>query len=237
MGRVERVLTAHAAERKRVTDLLSRDEADRRAEADRLKAEREIAEGRFANIAAATLGPTPEQLAGGRFEPVMVERKSGTVRAVRTVRRVMPDRLLQLYNRAVLDDDTLAACLWYRRTWEDADLRAAPSVGRLEPTIRGTPARDHLPRTEQGWEARKLIRFAWEGLPTDVRGIFEAVVLHEMSVDEAARVARCRYANAAAAFRRGALALHGRIAHLLPISGAERALNEGLDNAEVTTDA
>jgi DNA-directed RNA polymerase specialized sigma24 family protein len=133
------------------------------------------------------------------------------------LRRVTTDRLLQLHGRGVLDDDQLIACVWYRRRWEETGLATGPQTSKLAPSVRGDPARDHLPRTEAAWESWHLYRYARDGVPADVRALFELVVLDGLGMKAAARASNCRYANSAAAFRRGALALHETIRHLLPV--------------------
>jgi len=204
-------------EARRVRDMLKRDERDRREEARREEARVEVSEGKFAALHDATIGPTREQLARGRFRSYTVDKQKGSVRSVTTVRRVLTDRLVQLHNRGVLDDDQLGACVWYRRQWEATGFASGPQTSKFTLAPAGRPRLDHLPPTEVAWEAWQLYRFARDGISPEVRGLFELVVLDEYTIKDAGRASRCGFANASAAFIRAALELHGRVSHLLPI--------------------
>lgn len=216
--RLERAFAAATTERIRVESIIANDRVDRRRERRRKDALLEVQAGNFAALDDAVIGPTPEQEAKAPFVGYTAEKVEGTVRDVRTVRRLMPDRLVQLHSRGVLDDDLFVACTWYRSRWQEAGLTGAPKVARYSMAGSGGQTRtDLLPQTEAAWEAWHLYRFAKDGIPDDVRGLFELVALDGWGLADAARIARCRYANSSAAFRRGALELYDTIKHLLPI--------------------
>ncbi|WP_334656745.1 hypothetical protein [Sphingomonas panaciterrae] len=216
--RVERLLTAKKRERQRAADLLERDRICAAADARREAAQVEVEDGTFVNLGDASDGPTPEQLSKGEFRQFTIEGRDGTVRDGKALRRVIPDRLVQLHSRGVLDDDTFAACAWYRKAWEDTGLGITVSAGSYTPVIRGgTPRRDHLPKSAIGWEAWEDYRFARDGIPLAFRTIVDLVVLDNDTIEEAARKARVGFRNASAAFRQGALELHGAIKHRLPV--------------------
>lgn len=208
--------SAKADEGRRAASLIADASAYERAEADRARAEIEVSEGVYVNLTDTVVPPTPELLAKGNFIPFTPKGEDGTVRSVKTVRRYIHDPLLTLHARGVLDDDTFAACRWYRDRYEAAEMEPSCAVASYGESVRGDPAYGHLPRSQWAAEARSDFRWATGFIPVDVADLFMAVALHDMSISDAARAKRCRYANAAAAFRRGALALHDGIAHRLP---------------------
>jgi hypothetical protein len=218
MSRGEVIAAAIERERQRVARLLRRDRLDAKADARREAAQIEVEEGVFVNLTDASDGPTNEQLAKGEFRPFTVEGRDGTVRDSTAQRRVIPDRLIQLYNRGVLDDDTFPACAWYRKAWEETGLGITVSAGSYTPVIRGgSPRRDHLPKSALGWEAWNDYAFARDGIPAPFRTIVDLVVLDNETLEDAARTARVGFRNASATFRHGVFALHDTIKHLLPV--------------------
>jgi hypothetical protein len=221
-----------AAETARVAQLLARDGRDRRADRLREAALAEMAKGRFANQDDAKLGPTPEHAAKVPFEPFTADKVPGTARSVQTVRRVSVNRVKQLYDRGVFSDDTYPAVLWYQRQFEAAGFVLGASAANWGEAIVGERSYGAMPKSATAAEARELFRFARGGrrqdsdgeitfeawsLPADMLPTFDLVVLDEMTIQEAATAAKCRYTNAAAAVKHVALLLAGRIAHLLPV--------------------
>lgn len=206
-------------EAKRVARLLRRDRSDDQAEAARIEAGER---GR--------LGPTPEQ--ADQFEPHRVDEVEGAgKRQVETVRRISVNRVKQLYDRGVFDDLTYPAVLWYQRTWEASGFTLNASAASWGEAIPGERSYGAMPKTAVAAEARDLFRFARGGrrieddgtvtheawsLPADMLPTFDAVVLDEMTIADAAAAARCRYSNAALAVKHVALLLVGRVSHLLP---------------------
>lgn len=205
-------ITVAEQERTRVEALLQRDAEEREQERRREMAVKQVENGEFANLHDTVMPPTPEQLAKGDFIPFTPRGEDGTVRSVRTVRRRVTSQLVILHSRGVLDDDLLAACKWYRDRYEAAQMDPAAGVGSYGASIRGDRIYGHLPSTEWAAEARADFRWAEAFIPTDVRAMFNLVILGDCAIQEAARVGRCRFANAAAAVKRGALELLGGIA-------------------------
>lgn len=220
---------AREAEDARVQALLDREAAEREAERRRQLAEIEIEEGRFVNLDDTVVPPTPELISKGDFDLYTPKGEDGTVRTVSTLRRRMKSQLVILYSRGVLDDDLLAACKWYRDRYEAAELEPSAPVAQYGETVRGDPVYGHLPRTQWGAEARADFRWARKFIPADVRNVFEFVILKDMTMKDAARAARCRYANIQAAFRRAALELHGGIANRLEIDPRKGVSSQRLD--------
>ncbi|PZU59817.1 MAG: hypothetical protein DI547_04900 [Sphingobium sp.] len=211
------------AEQERVDGILRRDADDRREERRRAEAEIEVARGVFVNLDDTVVPPTPELLSKGDFVSYTPKGKDGTVRSVRTVRRRIVSMMVTLHSRGVLDDDQLQACKWYRDRYEAAQMEPRFGVSSYGESVRGDPLYGHMPRSQWAAEARSDFRWAQSFIPEDVRDTFELIVLQDRPMREAARDGRCRYANIAAAFRRGALALHGGIANRLTIDPAKRS--------------
>lgn len=198
-------------ERRRVKLLLERDAQE--AERERLReiAVKQVENGEFANLDDTVMPPTREQLSKGDFVPYTPRGEDGTVRSVRTVRRRVTSQLVTLHGRGVLDDDLLAACKWYRDRYDAAQMSPAAGVSSYGASIRGDRIYGHLPSTEWAAEARSDFRWAEAFVPMDVRATFNLVILGDVAIQKAARLGRCRFANASAAVRRGALCLHGGI--------------------------
>jgi hypothetical protein len=206
------------SEAKRVAALLGRDRADRRSDHRRATAEQELEAGKFDNIDDAVVLPTREQLRHGEFEPFTPDKTVGTIRSTQALRRVSEARIVQLHARGVLTDDTYPAVLWYRRAWEKTGYDTVLSASAMsERSAGGERAYGHMARTAVEAEARFAVHFAAGFIPADMLGTFDRVVLEEMTITDAARAARCRYANVTAVVRHAALLLLGGIAHLLPV--------------------
>lgn len=206
------------SEAKRVAALLGRDRTDRRSDERRRIACDELETGKFDNIADAVTLPTREQLRHGEFEPFTPDKTDGTIRSTQALRRVTTARIVQLHARGVLTDDTYPAVLWYRRTWEKTGFDTILSAsGMSERSAGGERAYGHMARTPLELEARDALHFAAGFIPADMLGTFDRVVLEEMTITDAARAARCRYANVTAVVRLAALRLLGGISHLLPV--------------------
>ena len=206
-------------ERDRVQKLLDRDRRDRDTDLRRVTARVEFDQGRFVNLADTRDTLPDEQLAAGEFEEVTVFLPAETIRKHETIRRV--SRAYSLYQRGVLDDDTFPACVWYRETFDVSGLDPLIS-STFEPKY-GTGEIDygHMARTEWQAEAREAFRYAREYVPGDVRPLFDLVILSDISIADAAKLTRCRYANAAAAFKRGAI---GLVEYAGPIIDLQKSL-------------
>lgn len=203
------------AEKERVAAMLRRDAEGREADRLRTIAVAQVENGEFANIADTVVPPTPELLTKGQFVPFTPKGETGTVRSVRTVRRHLTSQLVTLRSRGVLDDDLIAACKWYRDRYEAGQFEPAVGVAGYGASVRGDPVYGHLPSTQWAAEARSDFRWAEGFVPADVKATFDLVVLHDHPIRHAASLGRCRYANASAAVKRGALLLFGGVASRL----------------------
>lgn len=207
--------TVREAEAERVAGILKRDADDAERERRRAIAVAQVASGEFANLDDTVVPPTAEQLEKGDFTSYTPRGEKGTVRSVRTVRRRLTSQLLTLHSRGVLDDDLLAACKWYRDRYEAAQMQSAAGVAGYGASIPGDRIYGHLPSTEWSAEARADFRWAACFVPADVRAMFDLVILQDRPIQEAARMGRCRFKNASASVKRGALSLHDGIASRL----------------------
>lgn len=202
---LESANAARQREIERVDAIIRRDQRDRAQDLRRVTARVEFDQGRFVNLADTRDTLPDEQLAAGEFEPVTVFLPAETIRKNETIRRV--SRAYSLYQRGVLDNDTYPVCVWYRDIFDMSGLDPLIS-STFEPKYgTGEIEYGHLARTEWQAEARNSFRYAREFVPGDVRPLFDLVILSDVAIAEAAKLTRCRYANAAAAFKRGALGL------------------------------
>lgn len=209
--------TVRQAEAERVAGILKRDADDAERERRRAIAVAQVASGEFANLDDTVVPPTAEQLEKGEFTSYTPRGEQGTVRSVRTVRRVLISQISYLLSHGVLDDDTFAACRWYKDRYEAGEMEPTASVSGYGASVRGDPIYGHLPKSQWAAEARADFRYAQRFIPTDVQRLFDNIVLQDQTLSNAARSSRVRYANVRAAFIRGALSLHGGIASRLEI--------------------
>lgn len=204
-------------EEARIAALLERDALDREQERRRAIAVAQVESGEFANLDDTVVPPTPEQLEKGQFVPYTPRGEKGTVRSVRTVRRLLISQIAYLYSHGVLDDDTFAACRWYKDRYEASELEPSAPVASYGESVRGDAIYGHLPRSQWAAEARSDFRYAQSFIPSDVARLFDLIVLEDQTLTASASASRVGYRNIKAAFLRGALALHGGIANRLQI--------------------
>lgn len=192
-------------ERERVEAIIERDKRDRDRDMRRVIARMEVQDGRFVNLEDSKDTLPDEQLAADQFDQVTVYLPEETIREHETIKRV--NRIMKLYRTHAIDIEEFACCLWYRNQWERSGLDPL-IASNFDPKF-GSGPRDfgHLARTAAQAEARDEYRWARSHIPHDVSGLFDQVVIHDNSVRDAARLSRCRFANAPAAFRRGLLGL------------------------------
>lgn len=208
--------TVKETEKARVADMLKRDREDAESEQRRKDAETVQENGGFATQ-DIVVPPTPEWLAKHETAPYTPKGEDNTVRTLKTVRRVITDNLVVLYQRGVLDDDLFSACRWYRDRYEAAELSPSAAIASYGESIRGDMVYGHLPRTLWGVEARRDYLYAQGFITPMFLTLFELVCLHSQTLKAAASTCRMRSDKAAAYFQRGALDLHGAIANRLKI--------------------
>jgi hypothetical protein len=217
MQRIAAAASKPAQERARVRALLNTDAAEREQESRRRSAVIELDEGKFVNIEDTVLPPTPEWMEKADVVAYTPKGEDGTVRSIRTVRRLLISQLTYLHSHGVLDDDLYSACRWYKDRYEAAQMEPAAGIASYGETVRGDPCYGHLPRSRWAAEARTDYRWAQTFIPLDVRDLFEMVILQDQTLTDASRLARRGFRNVRASLLRAALELHGGIAHRLEI--------------------
>lgn len=205
-----------AIERDRVAALLRRDGAEREAEERREIAVAQLENGEFANIEDTVVPPTPEWLdKAGTTVPYTPRGHDGTVRSVKSVRRLLITQPTYLLSHGVIDERQHSACIWYRDRYEAAEMEPAAAVASYGESVRGDPVYGHLPRTEWGAEARADYRWAADFIPVDMVDLFEAVVLHDVPITQVGKLTKRGFRNARAAFLLACERLYEGVAHRL----------------------
>lgn len=197
----ERVLRARqidAQRENRVEMMLGSWRSQNRSEEALRGAVAEMEMGFTHNAHLAVLGPTPEQVAKGGFgiRPVAVDEGANNTRTVTGFRRREQITLQTLWRDGKLRDDAYAACMWFRRWYDLAQLEPSAKVSSYEPVIpSGNKFYAHLPINEAGAEARRIIRSALYTLPREpsfAKKIFILIAVHDYSLNEADRLAKIR---------------------------------------------
>lgn len=188
------------AEQQRVAALIEQDKAARESEIARSMAEQQVLSGNFENMADTVIEPTREQLANGHFEPFIPRQPDGTVRVIRTVRRMRVPVVKRMESRGQIGLRELAACVWYADTFERTGFNGSiPSV-ELEYEIH-SPQYSRLAFTDRQLEAMADWRFVRSKITIRNLKIFDAIVLFDQPLNRAAQSARKRKSAVLAAFR------------------------------------
>ncbi|QZP06810.1 hypothetical protein [Caenibius sp. WL] len=191
-------LTASEAEAARVKAMLKRDRADASKERDRKAAELQVRDGVFVNLADTVIEPTPEWLEKGDVIGFTPKQPDGTVRQVRTVRRVVTPMIERLHRKGAIDETQAAACVWYRKMFERAGLEGRYSISRAgapnptSGTRRTGGVGGHIAMTLEEAEARQLWRDVRKHMTAFYIRYFDAVVVDDIPIYRAIRFARCR---------------------------------------------
>lgn len=207
--------TVREAEAERVAGILKRDADDAERERRRAIAVAQVASGEFANLDDTVVPPTAEQLEKGEFTSYTPRGEKGTVRSVRTVRRLHITQITYLLSRGVLDEDLYRACRWYRDRFDAAQLAPGAGVQSYGDSVRGDRIYGHLPHSQWAAEARSDYRWASSFIPSNVCKLFDMVVLEDVTIGTAAMLTRCNYRNGRASFLKGAHSLFGGISYRL----------------------
>lgn len=195
---VDPVATMEAVKAKegaRRTKLLRQTRLDAKEEAEREAAQLEIKKGTYVNVGDAVVPPTPEWLAKHEHRNVTVSGEGfaqGThTRSVKTVRRVIVTPVIRAHRAGQLDERQLRACTWYADRYEETGLDGRVAKGCFEPRIAsglmgGVAFTDRQVEAMDDMRAvRKVIRANWVKF-------FDLVVLNEIGVKRAERMAKCR---------------------------------------------
>jgi len=181
------------AEQQRVAGLISRDQADRNIEMIRHEAEQRVLSGDLKSSQDTVIAPTPEWERMGESRPYYAKTVDGSVRAIRTVRRVQTSIVARLHNQGKLSDDQLVACIWYADCHERAGISGrykASNFSGMPGSPSGVSLSQHPAARHLGeLEARRALRSVQSGMETRVLRIFEYVVIHNLPLRRAARAA------------------------------------------------
>lgn len=204
---------------RRLMAILERDAADRETEQRRRMALADLEAGIERSKADTLIPPTPELLTKGDFISRKIADKQWADGALRGYRRVQVSQIFILHGRGVLNDNTFAAVNWYRERYEASQMEPKAPVAQYGETVRGDPLYGHLPSTEWAVEARQDVREARSFIPDDILPMFDAVVLNDISMKEAAKLKRLRYVNFSAAFKLASERLYDGVAYRLSTIG------------------
>jgi hypothetical protein len=198
---------AKRAERERVKAMIERDKADYAAEIAREAAQIEVREGVYVNLADSTIEPTPEWKAQVAHRTFVPDQPKGTVRTIRGVRRELTPAVVKMCAAGKLSDEQAAACLWFRKVFDQAALDGRYSSMQYTDTSSATSRKlasfaGHIPMTLTEAEARRAYRAAKESIPQRNRRFFEAVVLGDKSLRAARPLAKCRASAVPNLFRK-----------------------------------
>jgi len=182
-----------AKEDARRTKLLRQARLDAKEESERKAAELEIRSGVFVNVGDAVVPPTPEWLAKHETRSVTVQAdgQGHHARSVKTVRRVIVTPVKRAFEAGKIDERQLRACTWYADRYEETGLDGRISSAQTVDRIRaGIPA--GLMFGDYQLEAIDDMRKARGVIPAKYRRFFDIVVLQEIGVKRAERMAKCR---------------------------------------------
>ena len=191
---------AKRREQARVKALIERDKRERMKEIERAAAEIKVREGLVVSAQETVIDPTPEWFQHGDSETFTPELPDGTVRELKTVRRVLVPIVLRMLHADKIDSDQYRALNWYRECYERAGLLGSiPSVQIGKEVFGGGP--DRVLFTEMQQEAQRALREARSDIPKHQVRFFEAVVIGNVPVTRASRFVRTKPAKALKIFR------------------------------------
>lgn len=188
-------------ERQRVADIIRRDQIAHAREDARRLAELEVREGVYVNISDSVVEPTPEWIAKGgvrRFTPTLPD---GTVRPVKTVRRVLTPLITRMLRAGKITPEQFAACSWYAAQHEQAAMQGRWVTSRFRATSGTTGGPAPMAMNEREAIARTNFRAAREVIPARYLTFLDAAVLDDVPLSRAARIAKCRTEQAPTLFR------------------------------------
>ena len=191
---------AKRREQARVKALIERDKADQMREIGRAAAEIKVREGLIVTAHETVIDPTPEWFQHGDSEAFTPELPDGTVRELKTVRRVLVPIVLRMLHANKIENDQYRALVWYRECYERAGLLGSiPSVQIGREVFGGGP--DRVLFTEMQQDAQRQLREVKAEIPLHRVKFFEAVVIGDVPVTRALRFVRTKPAKALKIFR------------------------------------
>lgn len=194
------------AERRRVQALIKRDREDEARDKAREQARIQVKNGDFTRFADTAQEPTPEWMMKGENRPFTPKQPDGTVRALKTVRRVVTPIVERMVFSGRLSEDHRDACLWYRGRHDLAGLDGRWASSQWNPTStirRGAvdAGFGYVPSSEAIAQARDEFRAARDAIQSFYLRFFDAVVIDDIPLTRASRFAKCRQDRAPHRFR------------------------------------
>lgn len=191
---------AKRREKARVKAMIERDKADRMREIERAAAEIKVREGLVVTAHETVIEPTPEWFQHGDSQAFTPELENGTVRELKTVRRVLVPIVLRMLHAGKIENDHYRALVWYQECYERAGLLGSiPSVQIGREVFGGGP--DRVLFTEMQQDAQRQLREVKAEIPKHQVRFFEAVVIGNVPVTRASRFVRTKPAKALRIFR------------------------------------
>lgn len=197
--RIDAIRSAQRAEARRVKDILARDKADAAAERFRREAELEVKAGKSVMMADAVVPPTREQLATGEFRTHYPRQPDGSTRVVKTVRRVPRSQARKMFLWGVIDLGGLKDCEWYAELYELAGLDGHYTSTNYLKEIFDTPV-GHTMFTEHNLANQETLRFIRRNIRSRHLRLLDQVVLYNLPLKRAVRVARAFHRDPKPAF-------------------------------------
>jgi hypothetical protein len=191
---------AKRREEARVKALIERDRQDRMRDIERAAAELKIREGLVVTAHETVIDPTPEWFQHGDAQAYTPELPDGTVREIKTVRRVRVPIILRMLQRGQIDNDQYRALDWYSDCHERAGLQGSIPIVQIGREVFGGGP-DRVLFTESQQQAQKLLREVKAEIPKHMVRFFEAVVIDNVPITRASRFIRTKPNNALKPFK------------------------------------
>lgn len=189
------VSEARQRENARVKALIERDKQDRMKEIERAAAEIKVREGLVISAHETVIEPTPEWFQHGDSETFTPELPDGTVRELKSVRRVNCPMILRMLRGGNLENEQYQALRFYAETYEVAGLHGSIPIAQIGREVFGG-SHDKVMFTEAQQQAQKALREMKAVIPAHQARFFEAVVIKNVPVRRAAQFMRTRRSNA-----------------------------------------
>jgi hypothetical protein len=184
----------------RVKAMIERDKQDRMREIERAAAEIKVREGLVVTAHETVMEPTPEWLQHGDTEAFTPELPDGTVREIKTVRRVRVSIILRMLRADKLDGDQYRALAYYAECHERAGLLGNIPIAQVGREVFGGGA-DRVPFTEAQQDAQNSLRELKSDIPRHMVRFFEAIVIDNVPITRASRFIRTKPGSALKSFK------------------------------------
>lgn len=180
-----------AKEEARKAGMIARDRADAERETARQAAMIQVADGLTVNIGNTVVEPTPEWLAKGESRVVAVGGERWTDVPMSTRRRVVTSHPRRAFNAGKINSRQVAACDWYLKTYEKTGLRGNWGSSQISDTFVMGGSIAHFRFSNIQLEAQDEIRAANLMIPARFKKFYALVVLDEIAISKASRLAAC----------------------------------------------